>query len=624
MSGTLALSSVIASLDRQALTELVYARRIASPAGVNDPLDLAVELLRTDSITQALTELTRSDLIVLAQLTAGATLNEVDQTVGARLRALALAASGALPEVSSALGTLLSSRGLELADLLTSSESAAAVSSVADPAPADTSSWFASALTATAEVAWLLRQLRRAPAKLNRNGGVASAWQRFLEESFAITRADELAQLARAANLAVTAQSTLLAHADDWLATDSQERWVSLAEAAVRIMPQQVRDLLRGTAAGQSITPVLHSFPEHYPLVTDATSQLIERAAKLWERLGLTVDGALSEAGAHALRAVEAGGSAAHTWPDLGLPSPVAGVYIQPDLTIVVPGPLSATDEAALAELAVPEQLGVASMLRVSDASLSAAFERGMTADQARELLTSLTLTGIPQPLDYLITSLSERAGSIVVAAHEGSDARTSITFARPDLRSTVLVDRRLAHLQLQDAPPATSQASEPGPLFSRLRSDHVLAALLDARYPAVSNVAAVATAAAAADPDNASVGPSAVDTAFRSATEASRATSPATEAGPSAANPLDALIDRVQASLATGPTDISRQVTLAIRDRTPLVVTVEVRGDRRDFHVVPVSLAAGRVRALDEAAGVQRTLPLDAITSVSTIPQAG
>lgn len=614
MSGTLALSSLIASLDRERLADLVRARRIVSPAAVNDPLDLAAELLRTDSIAHALAGSERGELAALATIGGLAVdrPSDPDSDTTARLASRGLVVGGEgseavlfateLPEVTRVLESLLATRGLGIDALLADgNDTPRPLSGEPRSDAPDTSAWYAAALTAIAQSAWLLRDLAKAPAHLNRSGAVASAWSKSVAERLGIPRADELVELLRTAGLAVPRGTELVAAGDAWLGAEREERWIALSAAAIRLMPARALGLLAeavdaelggGRSTAASLASVSDRLAARFPLVTEATLHAAERAAALWERLGITVGGALSPAGLAALRGPGEAGR-------LGLPDTTAGVYIQPDLSVVVPGPLTASDEAGLAAIAIPEQLGVASTLRITEATLGEALERGMRADDIRALLERLTLTGIPQPLDYLIGTLGERARSIVVSPCHNDAGRSRIDFVRPELRSTVLVDRGLAHLQLHEAEGDAATDGATAPLFSRLRADHVLAALLDARYPAIGMRASEAVHSA--DPHFA--------LAAHDLHEPLEAT-----------DPLDALVDRVLAAANDGPSDIGRQVALAIRDRCPLRVTVEMRGEARDFTIVPVSLAAGRMRALDEAAGVERTLPIDAITAVAQL----
>lgn len=613
MSGTLPLASIIASHDREALSMLVRGRRIAAPAQVVDPIDLASELLKLDSITRALAGLTRTELVDLVAVERHSTPQTTSAllTLGLIAQDSVTRAPLALPEVSAALSGALEARGLTREDLGSAIHPPMHDDATSRDVP-DAAGWFAPALTATAQCAWVLREFDRAPAKLNRGGSIASTWLKATEERLHVPRIDELLPVLRAASLLTESSAEVTPNAREWLQSAHEDRWITLARAAVSTAPKQLIDAILSGALWKSPAPhaaaaassllsgpaeVSAAVAHAYPLIEDSTRSAITHTMVLWQRLGLVFHGTLTP---QCLELVEG----AFPPAAVDFPHVAEGIYIQPDLSVVVPGPLSPEHEASLSSLAVPEQIGVASTMRITDASLSEALDRGVEADEIRNALEQLSLTGIPQPLAYLITSLSERAGAVVVSEHHGDSGRSRIDFARPDLRAMIQVDRSLTHLQLHE--PATSDlqpssltstsASGIPPLFSRLRADHVLAALIDARYPARAH----STLGDAADPLRLrSLSPRQPD---------------ATEHAP---DPIEQLIDRVLASAADGPGDISRQITLAIRDRRPVQVTVEIRGDRRDFSLLPVSLSAGRMRALDEAAGVERTFPLDAITEV-------
>ena len=68
------------------------------------------------------------------------------------------------------------------------------------------------------------------------------------------------------------------------------------------------------------------------------------------------------------------------------------------------------------------------------------------------------------------------------------------------------------------------------------------------------------------------------------------------------------------------GEGDLTRRLELAIRDRSPVRVTAVAGKDEREFTLLPVSLKGGRLRATDQQAGVERTLPVSAITAVASI----
>ncbi|MFC6234604.1 hypothetical protein ACFPZL_05860, partial [Leucobacter soli] len=65
MSGTLRLAASIAAMDRDELRGLLAARPVAALRSVDNPLALALELLRPDSITAVLRGLDRTSLAVL-------------------------------------------------------------------------------------------------------------------------------------------------------------------------------------------------------------------------------------------------------------------------------------------------------------------------------------------------------------------------------------------------------------------------------------------------------------------------------------------------------------------------------------------------------------------------------
>ena len=666
MSGTLALSSFLVSLDRAGLASLVRSRKIATPNSVHDALDLASELLKPDSVTLALTSLDREELAVLTRFTLEPGDGDaiVDQDQLAPLAALGLIGSGPLPlpEVSSILASQLKKHGIS-ASMLDSSpappaghETSVQGASDLDSPQGDTSGWFASALAASGQVAWVLRDLTRSPGRLNRNGSIASVWVKSVEERLNIPRSAELIELMRSAGLTVDHGTSLHAANDEWLAQGHAERWIVLARAAAQLMPTPMREVLASAHPGAELADFTSEFPHRYPLAPKAVLETIDRVAELWERLGVTTGGLLSAAGL-------AIASNEPQLPPLDFPAAAPGVYIQPDLSVVVPGLLPVDDEALLASVALPEQIGVASTLRISEASLSDAFDRGMDADSIRDLLARLSLTGIPQPLEYLITTLAARSGSIVVSIHGGDEGRTQVDFVRPGLRASVLVDRRLAHLQLHEASAGTGSGSDVSssdgnssvgnssdgdtsygdgsgenskvaPLFSRLRADHVLAALVDARYPAVADRGVQSLEGAAAPADSPArtlahnTGVPHISDAPRTPQEPRelpgqrdrhRTHHPHRPNDPHRTHdPIDTLADRVFEASQSGPSDIGRQITLAIRAKTSIRISVEINGDARDFTIVPVSLSAGRLRALDETAGVERTLPVDAITSVS------
>ncbi|UOQ59968.1 helicase-associated domain-containing protein [Leucobacter rhizosphaerae] len=593
MSGTLALASAIAGMDRETLSALVLQRRPQAAAGVSDPIGLASELLRADAVQRILAPLDTTRLAALLRL-ADADPESVDPALVDELTRLGLVGTddgrpAALPEVTEAIRSGLATAGVEI-----DPSNLGPVPELEGDPVHDTSVWYASAVTAVGQAAEILRLVLERPGRLNRNGSIAVATIRLIAESSSVEFADAsfaLRALERAGLITASKASQLLLAApgaSDWLAASYGDRWVALAEAALAKMPAPVRGALDATPA--HLTEAVELLPHRFPLLPAAELAAAAEFARSAEHLGLTVEGALSDP-ARAL--LDGDAAAARAVLARDLPAIASGIYVQPDLSLVVPGPLAPEDEAEIAALSRPEHVGVATTRRVTEASLADAIERGATVESARAAFTRLSLTGMPQPLDYLLTSLADRVGTIVVADHLGDEGRTRVTVSRPELGQTILVDRSLQHVQF------TLSTSNRGVLYSRLRPEHVIAALTDARYPA-----SLASARLETRPIPRLDGPSGPVDSGALAPE------------------LATLVDRVflAARSEPGTGDFTRLLELAIRERGTVRVTAEARGQVHVFTLLPVSLSGGRLRATDAAAGMERTLPVSTITAVETI----
>jgi hypothetical protein len=208
-----------------------------------------------------------------------------------------------------------------------------------------------------------------------------------------------------------------------------------------------------------------------------------------------------------------------------------------------------------------------------------------------------VSLTGVPQPVEYLVSEASSRYGRLRAGTATPEDELNGIrSYVRSDddgLLSTLAVDHSLSSLGLQ---PDGS-----GRLTSRFPFDTLFWMISDARYPVVAERASGATYAPVR-------------------------TRPARRPVPATSSPYVDLVARLRES-GHAPSDapeawISRQLDVAIKAKTPLAVSVGMPDDKTIvFLVTPLSLAAGRLRAIDEKAGVERTLPLRNITAVAPAP---
>jgi hypothetical protein len=96
---------------------------------------------------------------------------------------------------------------------------------------------------------------------------------------------------------------------------------------------------------------------------------------------------------------------------ETALPQPVDYVLVQPDLTVVVPGPplpALATELALTADL---ESSGGAAVYRITEASVRRALDSGRSAEDLLTMLVARSRTPLPQALRYLIDDAARRHG---------------------------------------------------------------------------------------------------------------------------------------------------------------------------------------------------------------------
>jgi len=298
-------------------------------------------------------------------------------------------------------------------------------------------------------------------------------------------------------------------------------------------------------------------------------------------------------------------------------------VYLQHDLTVVAPGPLQPAIDGRLRLMADVESRALASTFRVSAATINRAIAVGETADSIREFLASISLTGLPQPLDYLITDATERYGRVRVrdsgdagaggaavgggAAGAGGAggggagsggaggaadsreraARSAVVSDDVALLRTIEVDQALGSLNLTRVAPDR--------LESRFPRDVVFWALNDARYPVAAEDSAGEVVSL-------------------------RRHRVARPHPVKSSNPAADLIARLRETDVTedGSTQeqwLARQLDLAIRAKQTVIVDVAMPDGRTvEYLLEPTGVGGGRLRGRDRAADIERTLPLSSV----------
>ncbi|WP_316288834.1 helicase-associated domain-containing protein, partial [Clavibacter michiganensis] len=494
MTDALVLAARLRALDDAALAALVRDRHVDA-ARIADLFDLADALLAPDAVARALEQLDRTALAVLAVAAEeGATARPV--ALGALRDALSRR-SGEEPmdpaDLADAAGraadTLLA--GVDDTGITTHPEVAAALAAwpaaglpgtdelarLAPPAPLaavprvdpDEVDRRAgeNAFRSVVAVAALVDELAHEPARELSRGGMSLPDARRLAASLGADLDDVPAYLSLADRATLVARTdrawSTTSTAAAWSARPTAERWEALAAAWLHALAPATRGILAERADASwgagLVDSVLWRFPGGSAWIGERITAFTRDAGLL----GISTGDVPSSAG-RALLTSGPGPAAAALAPHL--PPEVDRVYLQHDLTVVSPGPLDPAVESRLLEVADAEGRGLAATYRISAASVTRALASGATADAIRALLAEISLTGIPQPLDYLLDEAAARFGRLRVRPASPSDgapdARSAIVSEDGPLLATLLVDRDLAPLRLVRAGDAvlTSAAS--------------------------------------------------------------------------------------------------------------------------------------------------------------------
>jgi hypothetical protein len=597
----LALADQLRSLADHELVALL-AERGVTPGGIRDFFDLADALLATDSVRAALDRLQRPSLVALAVVAelgmprtkdAAAHLTAIggDATAfdahlaAARDLALLLERDGVLsvpPTVAAAITT-------PLRDLI-AQPPPPALSPVGrgDRAAADRLA-ASHAFETTGFVAELVAELQREPARELARGGITLPDSRRLAASVGVDldRVPEMLDIVERAGLVAPGVGERIVSdaGSAWLPGGFAQRWTALAAGWLERLPEDVRAILRDRA-GAEWGGGLHEYLTWlYPAGDEWIRERVAVYLRDAERLGITHERVPSTPGALLLTA---GADAAGAAMGELFPAEVDKVYLQHDLSVVSPGPLAPRLDARLRGIAESEGGVLAPTYRITTASLNRAMAAGETAESIRHFLGGISLSGIPQPLEYLIAEAAARYGLVRVAPTPEGGSRVRSTDA--GLLRAIAVDASLTPLGL-------SRSSTE--LTSRFEPDVVFWSLAEARYPV-----------AAEDENGRIITPERPRRAGASA--------------PARADPIAALIERLRAG---SPTDaeaadrawLARQLDVAIRGKLALTVTVTLQdGSSVDYQLEPASVAGGRLRARDRRTDLERTLPLSSITAVA------
>jgi hypothetical protein len=624
VTDTLALAGALRSWDDDRLRTLLSVREVPDDAHIADLFDLAEYLLDRARLEATVRRLDRRVLVVLtaaAQLGRPfafeellALIRETGDTEWSEAALRAARESAAvrgllieqdldvpLDSVAAALRAVSDRRALSLSALL--SEPRPRLLAATDDHSAAEALAAERAFLASARTGDLLDALLRQPARELGRGGLSLPDARRLSSIVGtdVAAVGPLVELAAAAGLiALEERSWLVTRSGlAWMDRGLATRWRTLAESwLASISPEMISVLTtsRHGHLGGRLDALAHWW---FPLGGDWLATRITRLAARSEVLGLTVDGVWSPAGVTLLGD---GADAAAATLAPSLPQEVDKVYVQNDLTIIAPGPLLPEIDRTLRGIADLESRSHASSYRISPSSVGRALSNGSTRESILAFLRGISSTGLPQPVEYVVSEAAARHGLVRVgpfAQRTGVNAAATsyVRSTDRDYLAAIAVDQNLTPLALVHA--TSPSAAGPSRLVSRFAPDVVFWALQEARYP---------VAAESADGQIVRLGREHL----------------ASEHAPSEPIP-HALVERLRSATdgtgddeATDAAWLSRQLDEAVKRRNTITIVVRFPdGSDREFRLEATGLSGGRLRGRDAQADVERTVPIGSIVSV-------
>ncbi|MEX1077984.1 MAG: helicase-associated domain-containing protein [Homoserinimonas sp.] len=620
MNDILSLATRLRSMGDSQLVDALRVRAFAG-SGVKDFFDLAEALLESTSVQHSLGRLDRHTLAALA--TAGE-LGEADAPP--RVTDIASALGTPVVDIARRLGRadalLLADLGDELAQVydvvvgqlqswpvfgLPSRGELAGDSDGHPPAAVADSERQAidrlaaeRAFSAITVVSAMLLELEREPARELAKGGIALPDKKRLANAISTDLESVASYLAVAEEAGLTTREggtwLVTERGNDWLLESTPTRWLALAQGWCDRMLPEVRHVLRKFSQAKWGDGLRSHLAWLYPAGGEWMEERIARFTQNAEVLGVTGGEAPSSQGALLLAGKPEEAEAALR---LLLPAEVEKAYLQHDLSVVAPGPLTPAVDARLRVLADVENRALAATYRVSSSSVNRALASGETAESLLEFLQSISLTGIPQPLSYLIAESAARYGLVRIGELDGGVDPESVEYgARSYLRSddtnllgTIVVDQSLSGLGLLRAGAHR--------VVSRFPLEVVFWSLSDARYPVAAENSGGEIVMLQRRRTARSARPSVSDTAVE-------------------------LVERLRAggepeASETDHAWLIKQLDAAVRGKLALTVNVTMPdGSTSELQLEPASIVGGRLRARDRHSDIERTLPLSSIAGVS------
>ena len=269
------------------------------------------------------------------------------------------------------------------------------------------------------------------------------------------------------------------------------------------------------------------------------------------------------------------------------VPASVDTLIAQGDMTMLAPGPLEPDMASFLERIAELESPGLASVWRVTEASVRRGLDGGLTAEEVHAWLGRHVMGEVPQAIAFLIDDTARTHGAI-----RAGSALSYIRSADPALIATAA-----ERCGLRVLAPTVAVSDQPlTKLMAQLRAAGM-------QPTAEDNTGA--TLNMAPEPALVAATPSALPR-----------TPKATE------EQVEAIVSKLRADSGSdadaGAGDIFETLRAAARARRHVAVGfVDKQGRGRTLTVLPLSVSAGQVDALDEAADRVVRIALPRITKV-------
>lgn len=340
----------------------------------------------------------------------------------------------------------------------------------------------------------------------------------------------------------------------DWLEQDNQTRWRWLAEA--------VWDLPSLSVEGSLVDAVTAEYPLRDP------NQI--KFLKFSEVLGLT------EHGAPTPQLTSPDGK----WITAQLPQPVESFVLQADLSVMTLGPLTPAMHKQLDMIATAEDLGLASVFRLSPQSICHALESGLSISDITDFLEANSKSKVPQPVTYLLSDVEQKFGKLKVLA----SAQGSLVVSEDQiLLRQILVQVSLRPLLFEVRGKSLHSRLDQELVYFNLRTQGYLAVMVDE---------------------------------FGKVISPRQELEEVTVAGPD----FVFLAEQMLAEEARAPEgdDVVRQLQFALKNKLKVGLRVGYPdGSEKEHLIEPLGIGGGRVRGRDAIKQAEVTLPLSRVIAI-------